>query len=445
MTKARDLADLIAAGNPLADGAISVAEISDLTASAAEINKLDGLVASTAELNNVVGTTSALQTQLDNISVTSGSLTKSFASGETASITLAQAISPAPVVSATKEVPQVGVVSKGAWDVNASASNYDLHNTAYATTLTPGGVGYLDLGSATYASKSFSVASQITGPLGTAFSTDGTKMYVCGESGFVYQYTLSTAWDASTASYSTSWDGTGVTSNIGGLHFKTDGTVLFLACPLGDEIRRVNLSTAWDVSTATDQNSNFNVNSYDTSIQGLWFKPDGTKMYMIGQNSYRVQGFNLSTAWDHTTATASGSKSVGVLDNSPQGVAFSSDGTKMYIAGGTNTKVFQYLLSTAWDVTTASGAGPVFLDVSGQDTQSTLKDVTFGNDGNILYITSKGGSSVFQYDTSAPALVLGTGSFASTDVGKRIVGNGGDVTLTSTAGAYDTYRWFSLY
>ena len=52
MTKARDLANLIAAGNPLADGAISVAEISGLTATA-------------AELNNVAGINSSVQTQLD--------------------------------------------------------------------------------------------------------------------------------------------------------------------------------------------------------------------------------------------------------------------------------------------------------------------------------------------------------------------------------------------
>ena len=52
MTKARDLANLIAAGNPLADGAISVAEISDLTATA-------------SDLNNVAGINSSVQTQLD--------------------------------------------------------------------------------------------------------------------------------------------------------------------------------------------------------------------------------------------------------------------------------------------------------------------------------------------------------------------------------------------
>jgi len=65
MSKARDLADLIAAGNPLADGTVEVADISDLTATAAELNLMDGVTATTAELNYVDGVTSNIQTQLD--------------------------------------------------------------------------------------------------------------------------------------------------------------------------------------------------------------------------------------------------------------------------------------------------------------------------------------------------------------------------------------------
>jgi len=78
MSKARDLANFVSTGNPLADGTLAVADISDLTASAAEINVLDGVTASTAELNildgvtastaelnYVDGVTSAIQTQLD--------------------------------------------------------------------------------------------------------------------------------------------------------------------------------------------------------------------------------------------------------------------------------------------------------------------------------------------------------------------------------------------
>jgi hypothetical protein len=65
MTKARDLADLIAAGSVLADGTVEAADISDVTATAAELNLLDGVTATTAELNYVDGVTSAIQTQID--------------------------------------------------------------------------------------------------------------------------------------------------------------------------------------------------------------------------------------------------------------------------------------------------------------------------------------------------------------------------------------------
>lgn len=78
MTKTRDLADFVSAGNPLADGTIDVADINGVTATTAEINTLDGVVATTAELNilsgltattselnNVTGVNSDVQTQLD--------------------------------------------------------------------------------------------------------------------------------------------------------------------------------------------------------------------------------------------------------------------------------------------------------------------------------------------------------------------------------------------
>ena len=52
MTKARDLANFVSAGNPLADGTIDVADINGLTVTADELNYVDGV-------------TSAIQTQLD--------------------------------------------------------------------------------------------------------------------------------------------------------------------------------------------------------------------------------------------------------------------------------------------------------------------------------------------------------------------------------------------
>lgn len=57
MSKARDLADFVAAGGQLADGVINVSEIGDLTATAAELNTLDGYTGAVADLNRVDVTT----------------------------------------------------------------------------------------------------------------------------------------------------------------------------------------------------------------------------------------------------------------------------------------------------------------------------------------------------------------------------------------------------
>ena len=52
-------------------------------------------------------------------------------------------------------------------------------------------VGY-QIGSASY-TRNFSVSSQDTDPVGIAFNTDGTKMFIVGQAGQdVNEYTLST-------------------------------------------------------------------------------------------------------------------------------------------------------------------------------------------------------------------------------------------------------------
>ena len=467
MSKARDLADFISTGSILSDGTIESTEINGVTADASELNVLDGITASTADLNNVAGintsvqaqldgkqavvanvssteigyldgVTSALQTQLDNISVTSGSLTKSFASGETASITLAQAISPAPVVSATKEVPQVGISSKGAWDVNATASNYELHNTAYATTLTPSVAGY-NLSNASDESKTYSYGGTDNYMQKIAFSIDGTKFYLTGNSPlYVYQYNLTTAWDISTASAGSTFDvGTDLGGDISSIAFKTDGYKMYVSTYINDRFVEYDLSTAWDVSTASSPAFFSDISNLDTVV-GMWFKPDGTRFYVTDFGSNHVKRFDLSTAWDITTSSYNSQYSLG--SGSWRQLQFKPDGTAMYLLNDDASEdIREYTLSTAWDITTASLSGVEF---------EYLSEV--GNNVPGFYIRTDNGATLYimdndptpsrlrQYNISSDALVLGTGSFASTDVGKRIVGNGGDVTLTSTAGAYDT-------
>ena len=473
MSKARDLADFISTGSILSDGTIESTEISGVTADATEINKLDGLTADTTELNTLdgvtattaelnklagttattsdfdklsnvtasatelnymTGATSSIQSQLDNISVTSGSLTKSFTSGESATITLAQSITPAPVVSVTKEVAQTGQSSKGAWDVNATASNYDLHNTAYDTTLAKGSISVTsDVSGSSYDSVTFSVASQQGDPQGCTFGDNGYKLYVAGKQPqAVHQYNLTTAYDLSTASYASKVLSTSANSNnTRAVEFKSDGTVAYVMDDQGGQLLIYNLSTAWDISTAGSPTA-FGLSA---NGRGIAFKPDGTKFY-FGSNT-DVKEYTLSTAWDTSTATLTHTAS-GITATELAEIALSSDGSRLYILNRNGNNIEDYTLSTAYDLSTVSSQVSTFSTAS-QD--SDEQGIMLNGDDSKIYMIGKTNDLIYQYTnstTATDALVLGTGSFASTDIGKRIQGNGGDVILTSTAGAYDT-------
>ena len=99
----------------------------------------------------------------------------------------------------------------------------------------------------------------------------------------------------------------------------------------------------WDISTATYDNVSFSVSGQDTNPFGITFKPDGTKMYMVGYTNDRVYQYTLSTPWVVSSATYdSVSFLVSGQDTNPIDITFKPDGTKMYILGYTNDRVYQY-------------------------------------------------------------------------------------------------------
>ena len=63
---------------------------------------------------------------------------------------------------------------------------------------------------------------------------------------------------------------------------------------------------------------------------------------------------SLNGAYDISTATYVRDFSVAGKDTYPSGIAFSNDGTKMFVVGDAGNEVNEYSLSTAFDVSTAS-------------------------------------------------------------------------------------------
>jgi len=398
-------------------------------------------------------------------------LTKTFISGEEVSLALSSPVATAPVVSATKEVPQVGVTNNS-WDVSPDGTNYTLHDTAYSTTLTPsdagadgtftlgagsfaaedvgkkivgnGGAAFLTatdgsysldtafndtstiasgdwsmfaldvesaaagltltvfnnpyaLSASSYTGNSFVSTSSSSSPQGVFFKSDGTKMYITDDAAdSVFEYELSSSFDITTATYSgRSLD---ISSQLGApvdLYIRDDGLRLYSVGTDNDSVFQYNLSTPWDVSTATYSGNSINVSSQDTLPSGLFFKPDGLKMFVSGFGNDSVFEYNLSTAWDLSTASYSNNSfSVNSQDGAAFSLSFRNDGSHFYVLGDVNDKLFEYSLSTPWDITTASYTGNTVDLTAATDSN---RGFYLRQDGLRIYAVNAASDTIFEY------------------------------------------------
>jgi DNA-binding beta-propeller fold protein YncE len=292
-------------------------------------------------------------------------------------------------------------------DIEINLSNpADSGTVSQATLLLEGGAKTpYDIDNASYDNKSFSVASQETYPYSVEFKSDGTKMYVIGNTNdTLYQYSLSTAWDVSTASYDSVSFSTSSQATIPiGLHFKPDGTKFYVTNNNDDNVYQYNLSTAWDISTASYDNKSFLYSSQSVQGREVYFKTDGTKMYLLEDSNETVYQYSLSIAWDVSTASYdSVSFSVSSQDTTPFGLAFNSDGTKMFVVGQQNDNVYQYSLSTDWDISTAS-YDSISFSVQSQETDPN--HIAFKPDGTKFYIIGNVSDTVYQYSSAISATI----------------------------------------
>ena len=72
----------------------------------------------------------------------------------------------------------------------------------------------------------------------------------------------------------------------------------------GNDINSYTLSTAWNVSTVTFDSIVVSIATESTSPRGIEFNPTGTKMFILDDVApEKIYEYTLSTAWDVTTAT----------------------------------------------------------------------------------------------------------------------------------------------
>lgn len=280
-------------------------------------------------------------------------------------------------------------------------------------------IGFKNLGSGTYDSVSKLVSGQDTGLQGMFMKPDGKKLYLAGNSSdSILQYTLTTAWDLSTMVYdSASKSVAAEDTAVAGVTFSVDGTKMYYIGKTIDAIYQYTLSTPWEVSTASYTGLSGSVASQDGNPQGISFRPDGKKMYMVGFDNKTVFQYSLANAWNISTATYDTvSLSTNAQDVTPTEISFKPDGTKMYIQGAASDSVYQYNLTTAWDLSTASYDN-VSLSTNSQD--SDAEAFFFSTDGTKLYVGGNTNDTIYQYSVGSTASLTdgsgnaGTGTFST--------------------------------
>jgi len=267
------------------------------------------------------------------------------------------------------------------WDVTTAAYSAEFSTSAFGDATYKNGAGLY--------------------PSGMHFKPDGTKLYVVAAiDDLLTEYDLSTAWDITTVSFVQSYNIGLREATPNDVSLSSDGTKMYITGHTGDDVNEYDLSTAWDISTAVYGRVK-GVSTWVAYPSGMFFKPDGTEMYLMDYTNDDVTQFTLSTPWLVTSATFVSQTDISNQETRPYGVAFSTDGTKMFITGIDFDSVHQYTLSTAWDITTTTYTSSIGVSLD----MESPRGVAFNDDGSKMYVSSYGAHGIYEYSLGTVATV----------------------------------------
>jgi len=236
------------------------------------------------------------------------------------------------------------------------------------------------------------INTEETRPRGLTFSNDGTKMFVIGQEANnssssgganddIHEYTLSTPFDISTASYV---DSLAMADNVEtSIKFNNDGSKMFVIGTKNDKVQEYTLTANFDLSSATLE-SVFVTSNEEVAPFGIDFNNDGTMMYITGHNSDSIHQYELAVGFDLSEGvTLLRSQDLSAQDIEPSSIEFNTDGTRMFIIGTRDNVVDQYDLSTGFDISTLSHVG--FLKLNSE--QYNPSGIAFSPSGLKMIIT----------------------------------------------------------
>jgi len=253
-------------------------------------------------------------------------------------------------------------------------------------------------------------------PTAIFFKPDGHKMYTTGTGDDqIAEWDLSTPWDPSTKTLanllSVGTIDSETTGFIESVVFASDssdttnyGKVMMIHDRGVDKIFKFTLSTAWDLSTAS-YSQKYAFTSGTTTPRGMKWKSDGLKFWHCAQDE--LYQWTVSSAWDLSSTIALSGGSGETIATELVGLDWNSDGTQLITviqdgSGNDSSKV--YSVASAYDSTSSKTLlGTIDLD----DTRIGMTDVrdvfasNFSDAANNPYIFFFGrtaGKNIIRYN-----------------------------------------------
>ncbi len=244
----------------------------------------------------------------------------------------------------------------------------------------------------------FNVTAQDGAPTDVTFSINGAKMFVIGDDNdAVYEYVLSTPFNINTTTFTAFFNVTSQDNTPTGVTFSNDGTKMFVIGLQHGNVHEYALSVPYNVISSTFSRS-FNVTLQETFPEDVTFSNDGAKMFVIGKNNVMVYEYILSTPFNISNPTFIRSIDIRNYDSFPTDVTFSNDGTRMFVLGTSNVMVYEYSLSTPFNVTSSTFTDSI--SVGSQD--NFPSGVTFSNDGTRMFVLGYTNNLILEYALYAP-------------------------------------------
>ena len=225
-------------------------------------------------------------------------------------------------------------------------------------------------------------------PSQVVFNNDGTKMFISNHAGenTIDYWSLSTAFDISTATFNEAFELDGQEQRANSVAFNNDGTRMIVAGAGNMSQHRIHeysLATPFDLSSGVTHLNTEDLSSTLDYIDGVTFKDDGTKMYTIisetedDDDISQIFQFKLTTPYDVSTLSLEGTLNVSSLVSSDsREMAFSNDGSKMFIIDDSNEKVHEFNLSCNWSVIDGACDDPITTSDGGKDILSSIESQT---------------------------------------------------------------------